>query len=474
MLPKLRVTITLLVFSALFFSAASPARAAMKLLTPEVGWLAGGKGILWTTDAGTNWKDITPPLGPRAGIGSVFFLDTFNGWALISYRGEDGTYSHSDLASTSTAGANWSIMPITIPELNPSSPPVGGAGPIYFLDAQHGWMNLSLISSSNFRLGSLLATKDGGRTWELVPEGPGVTGRVRFVTKKDGWLAGHPGKLFVTHDGGRRWQELSLQPPAQVGGAIYPNYDLPVFRDSRHGFLPVSYRGPKGAPPKLVVYSTDDGGGIWRPVRVLAASRGVPIGVRVAVAIADSVLVVPTGSGFKGTSVTIAHVPLTGEAGSSVVFSPGGASLSFADSAHGWVSIQRGLLCTVDGGITWTDISPGRGKNAPAAVSALSPASVLTSSKAASPPSSTYTGRRLALSSLQCLHDRTTGDERCRMWHAWYRSRDYSVSAWWLTGPRPLPSPGLPAMARVMKRLAVSIAASSSCPLASSAVMAAE
>ena len=132
------MTITLVLFSALFFSAASPAPAAMKLLTPEVGWLAGGKGILWTTDAGASWKHITPPLGQRAGIGSVFFLDTFNGWVLISYRGEDGTYSHSDLASTSTAGANWSIMPITIPELRPGWPPVGGAGPIYFLDARHG------------------------------------------------------------------------------------------------------------------------------------------------------------------------------------------------------------------------------------------------------------------------------------------------------------------------------------------------
>lgn len=50
----------------------------------------------------------------------------------------------------------------------------------------------------------------------------------------------------------------------------------------------------------------------------------------------------------------------------------------------------------------------------------------------------------------------------------------YRLSAWWFTGPQPLPRPGLAAMARVINRLAVSIASSSSQPLASSAVMAAE
>ena len=371
MTPKIRVIITLVLFSALFFSAASPARAGMKLLTPEVGWLSGGKGILWTTDAGTSWKDITPPLGPRARIASVFFLDTFNGWALISYQGEDGTYSHSDLASTSTAGANWSIMPVTIPEPSPRSAPLSGRGHIYFLDARHGWMNLGLLSSSNFRWGILLATQDGGRTWAQVPEGPGVSGQVRFVTAKDGWLFGGPtGKLYATHDGGRSWQEVSLQPPAQVGGAIYPTYDLPVFHDRRHGFLPVNYSGPADAPSKLAVYSADDGGRTWRLVRVLAVSRRMSGGQRVPVAIADSVLIVHTGSGLEGTSVTIAAVPLTGEASSSVVVSPPIVSLTFADRMHGWVSTQRGLLSTVDGGVSWKNISPGRGKNAPAAVSA--------------------------------------------------------------------------------------------------------
>ncbi len=132
MLPKMRVTISMVLFSALFFSAASPARAAMKLLTPEVGWLAGGKGIRWTTDAGASWKDITPPLGPRARVVSVFFLDTLNGWALISYQGEDGTHSHFDLASTSTAGTNWSVNTVTLPDPYARSQALAGGGRLHY------------------------------------------------------------------------------------------------------------------------------------------------------------------------------------------------------------------------------------------------------------------------------------------------------------------------------------------------------
>ena len=90
--------------------------------------------------------------------------------------------------------------------------------------------------------------------------------------------------------------------------------------------------------------------------------------MRISVAFADSALILTTGASL--TSVTATRVPLAGEASSSIGFSPRPVSLSFADSMHGWMSGQRGLLSTVDGGVSWKDISPGRAKKTDAEVSA--------------------------------------------------------------------------------------------------------
>jgi len=342
----------------------------MRLLTPEVGWVLGGNRLLWTADAGKNWTDITPEAGPipafgsRARIASVFFLDTSTGWVLLYQTDPKTDEPRFKLASTSDAGVNWSIESLTIPGVDPRSTLLSGSGRIDFLDYLHGWMNLDVVSSSNFRLGILVKTEDGGRTWNSANSpsvaGPGVAGLIRFVTTEDGWLAGGPGNehIFATHDGCKTWQEVSLKPSPQVGAAIYPAYDLPVFEDSRHGFLPVTYAGPEGTPSKLVVYSTDDRGRTWKPSKVLAMSKETPIGEVVPVAISDSILLASTEPSVSG--VAFASVPLTGVAAPSVALSTVSASeLSFADVRHGWALGRGGeLLYTADGGATWTDVTP--------------------------------------------------------------------------------------------------------------------
>jgi hypothetical protein len=64
----------------------------------------------------------------------------------------------------------------------------------------------------------LLATNDGGRTWErtTAPPAPVRTGAptgdgirtIRFANERDGWAFG--GGLFSTHDGGRSWSLLRV------------------------------------------------------------------------------------------------------------------------------------------------------------------------------------------------------------------------------------------------------------------------
>lgn len=349
------------IVSSFFFATPFAKAASMKLLTPQVGWALAGPGLMWTTDGGSHWKNITPPLRRGEHIASVFFLNAQDGWALLSGTGEKGSDEpRFDLAVTNNAGTKWSIVPVVIFDLNPRQTILEGSGQVDFVDPLHGWLNLDVASSPNFRLAMLIETDDGGETWSRPPHGPGVTGDLRFTSSTDGWLAGGPGNqfLYATHDGSKSWRKVSLSPPPQVGGAIYPTFaSAPVFVDGERGFVPVNYSGSPGTPSKLVIYATADGGKTWSPLKVLDESRATSVGQVSSVAITDSILIVPTGS---SAGVRASAVPLAGGVSSSVVVSPFALSeISFADASHGWaMADHRRLLFTADGGNKWTDVTP--------------------------------------------------------------------------------------------------------------------
>lgn len=217
---------------------------SMKLFAPNVGWAATGKGIFWTSDGGTQWKNITPPIPLLTLVKSVFFVNSSTGWALLAGWQKGAGEPQFSLASTTNGGASWSITQVIIPK-QVSATLFAPAGHIAFADSLHGWMNLDITSSSNFDFGGLLITLDGGRSWQLPPSAPGIAGSVGLVTTKEGWLVGGPDDLqfYMTHDGAKSWQGISLPAPAgiysadplQMYAATHPAYDLPTFKDPDDG-----------------------------------------------------------------------------------------------------------------------------------------------------------------------------------------------------------------------------------------------
>jgi photosystem II stability/assembly factor-like uncharacterized protein len=334
---------------------------SMKLLTPEVGWAATSSRLFWTDDGGAKWKDITPRTKAQTEIVSVFFLNTSAGWALlVENRSTDEP--RFDLAATTNAGTNWSLKSVVVPHLNPERTQLAGDGRIDFIDSQHGWMNLSIASSANFRLGALLATADGGKTWEWVEESPGVSGAIRFTTLKDGWLAGGPGdqKLFVTHDGSRSWQEISLPLPVEAQRATRATYDLPTFESEQQGFLPVTYAGAEGSGLSLVLFASVDGGKSWKPDQTLPKLPEIYDGVPFPSAIADSRLITslvsdqthlmlnmtqPGGNISSATANTAEHLSSVDQ-------------LSFIHVGRGWIVADGKLLSTNDAGLHWRNATP--------------------------------------------------------------------------------------------------------------------
>jgi photosystem II stability/assembly factor-like uncharacterized protein len=91
----------------LLFGVISAAQAqSIKLLTPKVGWLVPARNrVLWTTDGGLSWNNITPRAPRDAVISAIYFLDARRGWVLLE-RGEliEPHGLEFDLASTDDAG----------------------------------------------------------------------------------------------------------------------------------------------------------------------------------------------------------------------------------------------------------------------------------------------------------------------------------------------------------------------------------
>lgn len=333
----------------------------MQLLTPEIGWASTPNQLFWTSDAGRNWKNVTPSTSPTGKVAAVFFLDASRGWVLSSGWEQSTGAPRFELAFTNNAGTSWLITPVKIRDLSPPAPNLGGGGHIDFVDPMHGWMNLDVVSSSNFSAGILLATDDGGSSWHRAPKSPGVSGSIRFVSNSEGWLSGGPNEqLFVTRDGSNTWQEVSLPAPAQLH-PTRSTYELPTFTDSKNGFLPVRYSA-EALASSVVLFATHDAGTTWAPQTALPATQHE----RERLAVTDSSLIVASLSGgtqltvtrstSAGTSSKSAHVDLPGF---------GVVKLSFSDINHGWALAFRGtwgkLLSTADGGATWTDITPRSG-----------------------------------------------------------------------------------------------------------------
>jgi photosystem II stability/assembly factor-like uncharacterized protein len=340
----------------------------MQMLTSFAGWVLAPSAnapnnLYMTFDAGGNWMEINPPiLQANVRIADVHFKDSRQGWALLSARLDDTNEWRFDVASTVNSGTTWAMTPVKIAGLIPKTIPLNGQGRIDFVDQAHGWLNLDVAISSNIRVGILLATNDGGKTWTRQPSGAG--GAIRFVTVEDGWVARAPEgrQLYATHDAGKSWGEVKLKAPPEAGAALYPLYGLPVFLDSKRGFLPVTFAAPKGSRWAQVLFATGDGGRSWSPFKTLAgleAREG---------SLPPSAV---TGSGwltFSATesALTLIRTPLGANASggaqrtSAAVpnLSPPISEVSFVSATEGWVRVSTALLATTDGGVTWVDISP--------------------------------------------------------------------------------------------------------------------
>jgi photosystem II stability/assembly factor-like uncharacterized protein len=248
------------------FPGSAPTRPAhlleMKLLSSGHGWVLYNDRLLWSRDGGLSWLDRTPPDSDLSIFLAAHFSDESQGWLAAASAENDV------LRLLHWNGLAWEESRFSLPpDLKES---VFSSAQFEFLDESTGWLAVKLQTGSNFSLGELFGTHDGGQSWERLSMPTG--GTVRFVSAERGWAAGGPGgdELFTTADGGATWQPVLLPdfaPRSEWVGETY--FGLPYFQDRRNGLLPVTTANEQVS--RLYLYASSDGGTNWK----LAGSMAV-------------------------------------------------------------------------------------------------------------------------------------------------------------------------------------------------------
>lgn len=347
-----------------FFSNPPLIRHA-RLLTARSGWALVGDHLLKSNNFGKSWNDITPKQAKR--IDGVFFLGPSTAWAVI-VPGSGGSFPLS-VARSTDGGTTWSVWPFRGEDAKYFLEAYAGVADITFVDASHGWLLLTQVSSSNFSFGDLFSTDDGGQSWVKLPNPP-IAGALRFISRTSGWVQGGPGDfdLYITRDSGRTWRQQKMLAPAGVPTEAETYYSLPDFAEgpNHDGVLAVNFA--VGIHSSLAEYLSSDAGQNWR---LAASEANIPEG-SMAVDVADQKVIrmfrMADGAfnvGELGTGQLVAEPPASAE-------HKGVTQITFSGPGHGWAVLSSGycrgykrdcytetaLWATTDGGHTFVDRTP--------------------------------------------------------------------------------------------------------------------
>ena len=349
--------------------AYDPVRS-MHLIKVGVGWALTDKHLLWTTNSGKDWSDITPSVSNLRILGA-FFVDESAGWVVLSAAQADTNLNELVLASTSTGGHSWTFTELLSSSENSKYVPSESVA-IHFANVSNGWVMVKLAAGSNFSRGLLLQTSDGGNHWKKLPDPP-IGDPIYFIDDFVGWLAGGPegNRLYTTHDGGLTWARVSVEPPREGFNLSQVAFDLPTFQTREMGTLPVTFAGPGGSV--VGFYGTSDGGETWGLKQTVSISGTIPISNRVALSVVASNVFVVASPSKPGVTVveggkTRQTIPVVKDLGSDANI----VKTDFESKMVGWLLLSEGqclgfktqcnqinrLFATYDGGETLSEITP--------------------------------------------------------------------------------------------------------------------
>jgi photosystem II stability/assembly factor-like uncharacterized protein len=355
----------------------APDRSAWAATGRNGGACSSPFGLVFR-NSGAGWRQLAP--WQLAGIGAL---------AAVSH---DVAYALSDegvLARTDDGGQQWTqLLPAAVP-----------TGQLAAVSAATAFGAPDAVDA-----GAVLRSANGGRSWDVIAQLPGVITQLDFPSATDGaavtFQSPDTWQLWLSRDGGVTWARAGRLPPAS-GASIFG----PWISADGHGLLltvtaNIAWERDSGGTAPVREWTTSNWGGSWTRGGLLPAGNvagpasfawQVPGGwtgwlvvftdsgrQQIATAGGRLLAVSPTTGNVQliGGGTGFAWAPQYGQAAVSVMElyrttdngrtwqhyqirlpSPEGpntpALLAFSDASHGWLVEGSATRHTSDGGRTW-------------------------------------------------------------------------------------------------------------------------
>jgi photosystem II stability/assembly factor-like uncharacterized protein len=298
--------------------ASKGALCSVTFVDTKHGWAVGGNVsgvdpgdavILATSDGGATWKaQDASDAGSGSLLLSVSFVDALHGWA-VGTKPQSGHEAPIILA-TSDSGAIWKAQDAS------SAGTRGQLNSVHFIDAARGWAVGEATDSNGHAAGGvILATSNGGATWEAQEAGSAsATGELDSIASAGSshlWAVGQADSndtisavIVATRDGGATWKAQDASDAGTRGGLISV-----AFADAERGWaVGAGHWDESTNTIRPVILATSDGGETWKEQD---ASAGGSAGWVNAVCFFDAargwaVGVNPTGSGTYTPFILVA------------------------------------------------------------------------------------------------------------------------------------------------------------------------
>ena len=345
---------------------------AIHMFDANTGWAIGGltnrgEHVLYTSDGGSTWKDITPPEGQALSgerkIATGFFQDAHTAWVI--YAPIDGYPVPTQVVvwHSTDSGATWQAgQPLDMTGLSEIFVPTD----LQFVNGQTGWLVGHVGVGMNHDYIALYRSHDGGATWERILDPYNDTSLIMSCSKNTmlftdpthGWLTGDcngvmAGVLLLkSTDAGSTWQEVTLPGPSDAPN-MFEDMNVacgsynPFFFGNDLGHLSVNCAnfGGQQVTHTYYIYTTQDGGSTWtsatypgEALYFFSADTGWALASKIQL----------TTNGGK-TWKAISNVSWT-------------AQFDFINEQTGWVVATAGeqmaLVKTDNGGARWTVLTP--------------------------------------------------------------------------------------------------------------------